>query len=119
MISNRDIEMLFDRWNPNSIMVGDRVIVNINPKKYQARIVGMELDIKNEKVKESNDRLNIIRNIFEENYPVNVIITNNPDKDLYYMCHSKFFCKSGPKGGFSKIISDYVKRDKNNIVYEE
>ena len=50
MISNREIEMLYDRWNPNSIMVGDRVIVNINPKKYQARIVGMELDIKNEKV---------------------------------------------------------------------
>ena len=48
--SNRQIEMLYDQWNPNSIMVGDRVVVNINPKKYQARIVGMELDIKNEKV---------------------------------------------------------------------
>lgn len=48
--SNRQIEMLYDQWNPNSVMVGDRVVVNINPKKYQARIVGMELDIKNEKV---------------------------------------------------------------------
>jgi len=48
--SNRQIEMLYDQWNPNNIMVGDRVVVNINPKKYQARIVGMELDIKNEKV---------------------------------------------------------------------
>lgn len=93
----------------------DKVKENKSIKKVDI-ITGLH---KNTNVKMSNDKLNQVRNIFEENYPVNVIITNNPDKDLYYMCHSKFFCKSGPKGGFSKIISDYVKRDKNNIVYEE
>lgn len=50
MISNREIEKLYDRWNPNSVMVGDRVIVSLSAHKYQARIVGMELDIKNKKV---------------------------------------------------------------------
>ena len=73
---------------------------------------------KNMYIKESNDRLNKIRNIFEGNYPVNVIITNDPDKDLYYMCHSKYFSKSGGRGEFTRIISDYVKRN-NNIVYEK
>ena len=73
---------------------------------------------KNVNVKESNDRLNKIRNIFEENYPVNVIITNDPDKDLYYMCHSKYYSKSGGSGEFTRIISEYVKRN-NNIVYEK
>ena len=49
MISNRQIEMLYDQWNPNSVMVGDRVMVNLHNSKYQARIVGLNLDIKNYK----------------------------------------------------------------------
>lgn len=69
---------------------------------------------KNEYIKESNIRLNEIKNIFEKKYPTDIIITNNPDKDLYYMCHSKYFIKDG--GGFSRIASEYVKK-KNNIVY--
>ena len=48
--SNRQIEMLYDQWNPNSVMVGDRVVVNLHDSKYQARIVGLNLDIKNKKV---------------------------------------------------------------------
>ncbi len=50
MISNRQIEMLYDRWNPNNVMVGDRVIVNLQESVYKARIVGLNLDIKNKKV---------------------------------------------------------------------
>ncbi len=50
MISNRQIEILYDQWNPNSVMVGDRVMVSLHNSKYQARIVGLNLDIKNKKV---------------------------------------------------------------------
>ena len=50
MISNRQIEMLYDKWNPNNVMVGDRVVVNLHENVYQARIVGLNLDIKNKKV---------------------------------------------------------------------
>jgi len=49
MTSNRDIEKLFEQWNPNNIRAGDRVQVN-NGVKYIARVVGLELDIKNKKV---------------------------------------------------------------------
>ena len=49
MTSNRDIEKLFEQWNPNNIRAGDRVQVN-NSMKYIARVVGLELDIKNKKV---------------------------------------------------------------------
>lgn len=49
MTSNRDIEKLFEQWNPNNIRAGDRVQVN-NSIKYIARVVGLELDIKNKKV---------------------------------------------------------------------
>ena len=42
MVSNKEIEKLFDRWNPNNIRTGDRVTVSIG-QKYQARIVGLEL----------------------------------------------------------------------------
>jgi hypothetical protein len=47
--SNREIEKLFDRWNPNRIKAGDRVTVSIG-QKYQARVVGLDLDLKNKKV---------------------------------------------------------------------
>ena len=72
---------------------------------------------KNEKTKESNDKLNEIKNIFSKTYPTEIIITKNPDKDLYYMCHSKYFARSG--GGFSELVVDYLKQDKNNIVYDK
>jgi len=72
---------------------------------------------KNVYVKKSNDMLNEIINIFTPYYPVRPILTKDPDKDLYYMCHSKFFANSG--GGFSRLITDYVKLDKKNKVYED
>ena len=50
MVSNREIEKLFQQWNPNNIHAGDRVIVNVSKDKYQARVVGLDLDIKNQKV---------------------------------------------------------------------
>jgi hypothetical protein len=49
MTSNREIERLFDKWNPNRIRAGDRVQVS-NTQKYLARVVGLELDLKNQKV---------------------------------------------------------------------
>ena len=48
-ISNREIEKLYEKYNPNNIRAGDRVIVN-NSTIYRARVVGLELDIKNRKV---------------------------------------------------------------------
>jgi len=90
----------------------EKIKQNKNIKKVYI-VTGLHFNVN---IKESNDRLNQIRNIFEESYPVKVIITNDPDKDLYYMCHSKYFAKSGEIGGFTNIISEYVKRN-NNIVY--
>ena len=71
---------------------------------------------KNVYVKQSQKRLNQIIEIFKENYKVDVIITKNPDKDFYYMCHSKYFCPAG--GGFSKLITDYLKFTKKSKIYE-
>jgi hypothetical protein len=67
-------------------------------------------------VKESNERLNEIISLFEKHYPVDVILTKNPDKDYYYMSHSKFFANSG--GGFSLLITNFLKKDKKNKIYE-
>ena len=51
MTSNRDIEKLFDQWNPNGIRAGDRVQVNVDSEQpYPARVVGLDLDMKNQKV---------------------------------------------------------------------
>ena len=72
---------------------------------------------KNEYLKESSDKVVEIKNIFEKSFPTEVIITKNPDKDLYYMCHSNFFARSG--GGFSQLVVDYLKQDKTNIIYEK
>ena len=49
MISNREIEKLFDKWNPNKIKAGDRVDVSCGAV-YRARVVGLDLDMKNKKV---------------------------------------------------------------------
>ena len=67
-------------------------------------------------VKESNKRLNEIVHMFEKYYPVEVILTKDPDKDFYYMSHSKFFANSG--GGFSLLVTEFLKHDKKNKVYE-
>ena len=48
--SNRDIERLFDQYNRNNIRSGDRVLVNMGDYKYRARVVGLNLDVKNRKV---------------------------------------------------------------------
>jgi hypothetical protein len=72
---------------------------------------------KNVYVKQSNEILQKIVHLFETNYPVNVIITKDPDKDFYYMCHSKSFAPSG--GGFSALITSYLKYKKNSTIYEK
>lgn len=48
--SNRDIQKLFDKYNPNNIKSGDIVKVNLHSRKYAARVIGLNLDIKNKKV---------------------------------------------------------------------
>ena len=50
MVSNREIEDLFDKWNPNKIRTGDRVRVKMSGRTYIGRVVGLDLDVKNEKV---------------------------------------------------------------------
>jgi len=49
-ISNRDVEKLYDKYNPNGITTGDFVQVSLGSQQYRARVVGMDLDIKNKKV---------------------------------------------------------------------
>jgi len=49
-ISNREIGDLFDKYNPNNIKTGDRVVVKVGSLPYQARVIGLEMDIKNQKV---------------------------------------------------------------------
>ena len=85
---------------------------NKNIKKIDI-ITGLHINVY---VKESNERLNQIVHMFEKYYPVEVILTKNPDKDFYYMSHSKFFANSG--GGFSLLVTNYLKHDKKNKVYE-
>ena len=48
-ISNREIERLWERYNPRNIRAGDLVMVSVG-QKYHARVVGLDLDIKNRKV---------------------------------------------------------------------
>ena len=48
-ISNKDVERLYDEYNPNKVRTGEIVTVSIGTK-YKARIVGLELDLKNKKV---------------------------------------------------------------------
>ena len=88
--------------------------VKQNPKIKKIDIVtGLH---KNVYVKQSNQRLNQIIRLFKKFYPVDVILTKNPDKDFYYMCNSKYFAKSG--GGFSGLITDIVSRKSSNVIYE-
>ena len=48
--SNRDIQRLFDKYNPNGIKSGDLVKVILSHASYSARVVGLDLDLKNKKV---------------------------------------------------------------------
>ena len=48
-ISNREMDRLWSRYNPSNIKAGDLVEVNLGTK-YRARVVGLDLDIKNRKV---------------------------------------------------------------------
>ena len=59
----------------------------------------------NQDIDESIKHLDHIVFIFDSDYDVNVKITNNPDKDFYYMCHSKY----------SNLVKDIVVR-KGNII---
>jgi hypothetical protein len=68
-------------------------------------------------VQKSNEYLHKIVSLFETVYPVKVVLTKNPDKDLYYMCHSRFFANA--EGGFSRIITNYVNQSKKNTVYTD
>jgi hypothetical protein len=72
---------------------------------------------KNMFVKKSNDYLKKIVKLFEKDYPVKVVLTKNPDKDLYYMCHSKFFANAG--GGFSRIVLNYLKEKTKARIYTD
>lgn len=48
--SNRDIDRLYEQYNPNRVKSGDLVLVNLSHARYSARVVGLSLDIKNKKV---------------------------------------------------------------------
>ena len=49
-ISNRDIDRLFEKYNPNNVKSGDIVKVKLSHAEYAARVVGISLDLKNKKV---------------------------------------------------------------------
>ena len=49
-VSNRDVERMYDKYNPNEVRTGDIVTVSLGPVRYQARVIGLDLDIKNKKV---------------------------------------------------------------------
>lgn len=57
--------------------------------------------------------LNDIKTKFID-YNIKFIFSKNPDFDFYYMCHSKYFIKSG--GGYSEIISKYITTIGNNVL---
>ena len=48
-VSNREMDKLWSRYNPSGIKAGDLVEVNVGTK-YRARVVGLDLDMKNKKV---------------------------------------------------------------------
>ena len=82
--SNRQIEMLYDQWNPNSVMVGDRVVVNLRESVYQARIVGLNLDIKNKKVYASLRLMDTTKR-----YPIRVDVADCHKVKATYPGHHK------------------------------
>ena len=69
--SNRDINKLFDMYNPNKIKSGDMVKVKLSHASYSARVVGLSLDIKNKKVYADLKLIEQIRN-----HPTRVDVTD-------------------------------------------
>ena len=74
-------------------------------------VTGVHLD---EDLNESGKYLDHIVSIFDYDYDVEVKITNNPDKDFYYMCHSEYFCPSG--GGYSNLVKYMVQKYNKHII---
>ena len=68
----------------------------------------------------SEEYINKIKESWENNgFKVNILITNNADKDFVYMCRSKYFIPSG--GGFSLKIQKIrelngINKDDYNFV---
>jgi calcineurin-like phosphoesterase family protein len=80
--------------------------------KKVAFVAGAHLDQNKEaSSKMLYDTMQVFRN-----YDTQLLLTHDPDKDFYYMCHSKYFMKSG--GGFSNLIEAYV-RENGGIVFSE
>ena len=73
VVSNREVEELFDKYNPRNIRSGDRVLVTLHQISYFARIVGLELDIKNKKIYAS---LRLFKNLDSSSLPTRVDIAD-------------------------------------------
>ena len=71
--SNRDIQRLYDRYNPNNCATGDRVLVKLGSVSYFARIVGLDLDLKNKKVYAN---LRIFENTHNKSLPIRVDVAD-------------------------------------------
>lgn len=89
----------------------NKIVKNKNIKNVDI-VTGLH---KNVYVEASNNRLHSVINIFKKHYAVKVILTKNPDKDFYYMCHSKYFVSAG--GGFSKLVTQFLKYNKTSKIY--
>jgi len=82
VISNREVERLYDRYNPRNIRTGDRVVVSVG-YKYKARVVGLELDVKNQKVYAN---LKLMEN--QSRYPIRVDVADcTVDPSVLYIGH--------------------------------
>ena len=79
-VSNREIQNLYDAFNPDGIKTGDRVVVKNGANVYNARVVGLDLDLKNQKVYAN---LKLFEN--SKNYPIRVDVLDctSPAKPLY------------------------------------
>tara|TARA_Y100000592_G_C5476833_1_gene322759 strand:+ start:238 stop:495 length:258 start_codon:yes stop_codon:yes gene_type:complete len=85
MISNREIERLYEQYNPNNIRSGDRVTVKLG-YTYMARVVGLDLDLKNKKVYANlrlmdNTKKNPIRVDVADCYPAGVLYPGHHSND--------------------------------------
>ena len=80
--------------------------------KKVAFVAGAHLD-KNKEA--SSKMLYDTMRVFRD-YDTQLLLTHDPDKDFYYMCHSKYFMKSG--GGFSNLIEAYVRKN-GGVVFSE
>ena len=57
----------------------------------------------------------LIYKYFElHNYSISVRINQNPDVDVLIMCNARYFIQS--TGGFSKVISEIVKRKGGQVM---